>query len=181
MWAQQVAAPSAPFCRKRVFLSIVILVLAEVFTSAATRGIDCRYNAVSAPHDSARMKLHHTTTQQYQTITAYETNSVEINLRPYTRSLLVLPEVAPADWPVDAFDALTAENFEQIEAQRPDVVILGTGPRQRFVHPRLITGLTTRRIGVECMDNQAACRTYNILMAEGRKVALALIFTTAAD
>jgi uncharacterized protein len=44
------------------------------------------------------------------------------------------------------------------------------------VHPRLTAALTSRRIGIECMDNQAACRTYNILMAEGRKVALALIF-----
>jgi uncharacterized protein len=130
-------------------------------------------------HDSASMKLHHTTTQQYQTITAYEANGVEINLRPFTHSLLVLPEVAPVNWPVASFELLTAADFEQIEAQQPDVVILGTGARQRFVHPRLITGLTSRRIGVECMDNQAACRTYNILMAEGRKVALALIFAVA--
>ena len=54
-------------------------------------------------------------------------------------------------------------------------MILGTGQRQRFAHPKLLSGLLTRGIGVECMDNQAACRTYNILMAEGRKVALALI------
>jgi uncharacterized protein len=55
------------------------------------------------------------------------------------------------------------------------VVILGTGERQRFVHPRLSAPLTARRIGVECMDTNAACRTYNILMGEGRKVLLALI------
>jgi uncharacterized protein len=58
-------------------------------------------------------------------------------------------------------------------------VILGTGRRQRFVHPALTACLTARRIGVECMDNQAACRTYNILMAEGRRVALALIIDAA--
>jgi uncharacterized protein len=122
------------------------------------------------------MKLHSTSTQQYQTVTAYDDQGVEINLIPFTRSLIVLPEAAPIAWPVSSFDALTAEHFEQISAMTPDVVILGTGPRQRFVHPRLTSSLTTRRIGVECMDNQAACRTYNILMAEGRKVALALIF-----
>jgi uncharacterized protein len=55
------------------------------------------------------------------------------------------------------------------------LLILGTGYRQRFVPPRLVASLIARRIGVECMDNQAACRTYNILMAEGRKVALAVI------
>lgn len=122
------------------------------------------------------MKLHNTSTQQYQTVTSYEENGVEINLIPFNKSLVVLPEIAPTPWPVTSFDALAVENFEQINAISPDVVILGTGVRQRFVHPRLIAPLTTRRIGVECMDNQAACRTYNILMAEGRKVALALIF-----
>lgn len=122
------------------------------------------------------MKLHNTATQQYQTVTAYDENGIEINLIPFNYSLVVLPEIAPAAWPVASFDTLTAENFEQINAIAPDVVILGTGARQRFVHPRLTASLTARRIGVECMDNQAACRTYNILMAEGRKVALALIF-----
>lgn len=122
------------------------------------------------------MKLHATPTQQYQTVTAYDEGGVEINLRRHTRSLVVMPEKAPADWPVASFDALTAEHFALIDAETPDVVILGTGARQRFVHPRLTGALTARRVGVECMDNQAACRTYNILMAEGRRVALALIF-----
>ena len=126
------------------------------------------------------MKLHSSNTQQYQTVTSYEDNGVEINLIPFSNSLIVLPEIAPAAWPVASFDALTIENFEQINAISPDVVILGTGKRQRFVHPRLTAPLTTRRIGVECMDNQAACRTYNILMTEGRKVALALIFDVEA-
>lgn len=126
------------------------------------------------------MKLHSTPTQQYQTVTAYDDAGVEINTARFTRSLIVLPEVAPAAWPVASFDALSAAHFDQIAATVPDVVILGSGRRQRFVHPKLTTALTSRRIGVECMDNQAACRTYNILMAEGRKVVLALIFEEAA-
>lgn len=126
------------------------------------------------------MKLHSTQTQQYQTVTAYDDTGVEINAVRFAYSLLVLPEVAPAAWPVNSFDALTVEHFAQIDATLPDVVILGTGRRQRFVHPKLTAALTSRRIGVESMDNQAACRTYNILMAEGRKVALALIFEDAA-
>ena len=124
------------------------------------------------------MKLHATTTQQYQTVTAYDDAGIEINAVRFSHSLLVLPETAPMDWAVVSFDALAQEHFDQIQACSPDVVILGTGQRQRFVHPRLINGLTTLRIGVECMDNQAACRTYNILMAEGRKVALALIINS---
>ena len=127
------------------------------------------------------MKLHSTQTQQYQTVTAYDDTGVELNAVRFTHSLIVLPEVAPAEWPVRSFEALGAEHFEQIAATAPDVVILGSGRRQRFVHPRLTTALTSRRIGVECMDNQAACRTYNILMAEGRKVVLALILDEAAS
>ena len=126
------------------------------------------------------MKLHPPSTQQYQTITAYDASGVEINAVRFDHSLVVLPESAPVRWPVDAFDALTTEHFAQIDAFAPDVVILGTGARQRFIHPKLTAALTTRRIGVECMDNQAACRTYNILMAEGRKVALALVFESPA-
>lgn len=122
------------------------------------------------------MKLHSTPTQHYQTVTAYDDTGVEINAVRFTHSLIALPEVAPVTWPPTSFDALTVEHFAQIDATAPDVVILGTGRRQRFVHPRLTAALTAKRIGVECMDNQAACRTYNILMAEGRKVVLALIF-----
>ncbi|MGN6390187.1 MAG: Mth938-like domain-containing protein [Burkholderiaceae bacterium] len=125
------------------------------------------------------MKLHSTPTQQYQTVTAYDSAGVEINTIRFTHSLVVMPEMPPVDWPVASFDALTAADFARIEALGPDVVILGTGERQRFIHPKLVAGLTARRTGVECMDNQAACRTYNILMAEGRKVALALIFDHA--
>ncbi|WP_343583099.1 Mth938-like domain-containing protein [Herbaspirillum sp.] len=121
------------------------------------------------------MKLHSTETKQYQTVTAYDEDGVELNAIRFDHSLVVLPETEPAPWPVTSFEALTAADFEQIDATRPDVVILGTGERQRFIHPKLIAALTARRIGVECMDNQAACRTYNILMAEGRKVALALV------
>jgi len=122
------------------------------------------------------MKLHSTPTQHYQTVTAYDDQGVEINAVRFSHSLIALPEVAPVAWPPASFEALTAEHFAQIDATVPDVVILGTGKRQRFVHPRLTAALTEKRIGIECMDNQAACRTYNILMAEGRKVALALIF-----
>jgi len=126
------------------------------------------------------MKLHATSTQQYQTVTGYDDSGVEINAVHYSRSLLVMPETPPVDWPVSSFDALNAQDFAQIEAANPDVVILGTGARQRFIHPKLIAALTARRVGVEAMDNQAACRTYNILMAEGRRVALALILETPA-
>jgi len=121
------------------------------------------------------MKLHSSSTQQYQTVTGYFEGGVEINAQPFDYSLTVMPETPPQPWDVATFDDLTAAHFDAIAALAPDVVILGTGVRQRFIHPRLIASLSNLRIGVECMDNQAACRTYNILMGEGRKVTLALI------
>ena len=126
------------------------------------------------------MKLHSDDTQQYQTVTGYHAGVVEINAQPFDYSLTVLPEVPPRPWNVTHFEDLTAAHFEQIAEDRPDVVILGTGERQRFVHPRLIASLSNLRIGVESMDSQAACRTYNILMGEGRKVTLALIVGSGA-
>jgi uncharacterized protein len=127
------------------------------------------------------MKLHSSPTQQYQTVTGYDDSGVEINAIHFDYSLIVLPETAPRAWDVPSFEALTADHFALIEQDLPDVVILGTGERQRFVHPRLLAPLSARRVGVECMDNKAACRTYNILMGEGRKVTLALILGPGAD
>ena len=121
------------------------------------------------------MKLHTNSTEKYSTVTGYDQSGVEINAKHYDYSVLVMPEVAPRPWDVRRFDDLTAAHFEAIAADKPDVVVLGTGERQRFVHPRLVASLSDLRIGVESMDSHAACRTYNILMGEGRKVTLALI------
>ena len=121
------------------------------------------------------MKLHTSSTEKYQTVTGYDHTGVEINAQRFDYSVLVMPEVAPRPWNVTRFEDLTAAHFEQIAADKPDVVILGTGERQRFVHPRLVASLSNERVGVESMDSHAACRTYNILMGEGRKAVLALI------
>jgi uncharacterized protein len=127
------------------------------------------------------MKLHSDSTQQYQTVTGYDAGGVEINAQRFEFSLLVMPEMAPRPWNVSRFEDLEAAHFEQIAQDAPDVVILGTGERQRFVHPRLVASLSARHIGVESMDSQAACRTYNVLMGEGRKATLALILEPAAN
>jgi uncharacterized protein len=126
------------------------------------------------------MKLHSQDNQQYQTVTGYDQQGVEINKVRFERSVLVMPETPPRPWPVARFEDLTEADFAMIEADQPDVVIVGTGQRQRFVHPRLTAPFAARRVGVECMDSHAACRTYNILMGEGRKVTLALIIEGAA-
>jgi uncharacterized protein len=126
------------------------------------------------------MKLHSQDNQAYQTVTGYDARGVEINAQRYDYSVVVMPETPPRAWPAARFEDLTAEHFAIIAQDLPDVVILGTGERQRFVHPKLIAALSERRVGVESMDSQAACRTYNILMGEGRKVTLALIIEGAA-
>lgn len=125
------------------------------------------------------MKLHSSSTQQYQTVTGYDATGVEINAQRFNFSLTVMPEAPARPWDVARFEDLTAQHFEQIALEAPDVVVLGTGERQRFVHPRLVASLSALRVGVECMDSHAACRTYNILMGEGRKVTLALIIEGA--
>lgn len=79
------------------------------------------------------MKLHPSSTQQYQTVTGYDDTGVEINAQRYNYSLLVLPETAPRAWGAAAFEELTEAHFNEILELAPDVVILGTGERQRFI------------------------------------------------
>ncbi|CAG1006365.1 hypothetical protein BURK1_03288 [Burkholderiales bacterium] len=84
----------------------------------------------------------------------------------------VLPGWAPA-----GFDALVEADLAALLAHEPEVVILGSGPAQRFAHPRLLRPLLDAGIGVESMATPAACRTFNILNGEGRRVVAALIVT----
>jgi uncharacterized protein len=109
------------------------------------------------------------------TITGYGEGYVMVNGARRASSLVVLADRIE-EWPVERFDALTAEDFRFLRELEVDIVLLGTGPRQRFPHPRLTAALAQAGIGLEVMDVHAACRTYNILVAEERKVAAALLF-----
>jgi uncharacterized protein len=121
------------------------------------------------------MKLHASRPTSLNTVTAYGAGYLEINAERHAHALIVQPEAPVEPWPVAAFDELTAAHFDRLLAMRPDVLLLGTGARQRFPHPRLVAQLTAAGIGVEAMDSGAACRTYNILMTEGRRVVLAVL------
>jgi len=93
------------------------------------------------------------------------------------RSSVLVPwrgEVVP--WAVSSFEALDESSFEPLLALAPELVIFGSGSRLRFPHPAVLKALMARRIGFETMDTPAACRTYNVLLAEGRAVVAALIF-----
>src|SRR4051812_41655990 len=98
-----------------------------------------------------------------------------VNTERREKSLIVMPEKL-LDWPVEGFDRLSRESFILLESEKPEIILLGTGPKQRFPHPSLTAPLAQAGIGVEVMDLKAACRTYNILVAEERKVAAALLF-----
>ena len=79
------------------------------------------------------------------------------------------------DWPIQSFDSLEAFDFAKMVDLKPELILIGTGSRQRFPKPELLKALIEAKIGFEFMDSQAACRTYNILVGEGRQVLLALI------
>ena len=121
------------------------------------------------------MKLHANRPQALNTVTAYGPGYIEINAQRHASAVLIQPESPVLAWAPAQFEDLTAEHFEAILEHEPEVVLLGTGLRQRFIHPRLTTALAQRRIGIESMDTGAACRTYNILMTEGRKVLAAVL------
>ena len=121
------------------------------------------------------MKLHASAPGRYNTITAYGDDYVMVNGQRRDSSLIVMPAEVLI-WPVADFASLKPEDFQALEIRGLEIVLLGTGSRQRFPHPRLIAALTAARVGVEAMDLKAACRTYNILVAEERKVAAALLF-----
>jgi len=98
--------------------------------------------------------------------------------RNFAGALIVTPERLVSDWPPQTFGDLVEAHFEVIASLEPEVVLLGTGSRQRFPRPPLIRSLLARGVGVEIMDTAAACRTYNIIMLEGRRVAAALLLLT---
>jgi uncharacterized protein len=125
------------------------------------------------------MKLHSSVTAGLLAITSYDAGHIAVNGRRLTKSFLLTPQRLVENWPPASFDELTVTDLQAIAELDCPIVLLGTGQRQRFPAPALLSPLIDRRVGVEVMDSQAACRTYNILMAEGRNVVAALIIEQA--
>lgn len=121
------------------------------------------------------MKLHLSHVAGTNTFTAYGAGYVSVNGQRFERSLIVLPDRILPDWAPENFDALAPEHLDTLVGAAPEVVLLGTGAQLRFPRPEITRALVEARIGLEVMDAQAACRTFNILVAEGRKVAAALL------
>lgn len=114
-----------------------------------------------------------------QLIQGYGSGGFRIANTRHEGSVLVFPDRTVV-WPVATFDAATAESLGDVTVTQPkiEILLIGTGPRMQIVPPALRTHFRGLGIMVEAMDTGAACRTYNVLMSEDRRVAAALIAIT---
>jgi uncharacterized protein len=112
---------------------------------------------------------------QGPSITAYGPGWVAVNGEKHSTSIVISTATGCQPWSCTSFDALNAEHFDQFALMDAEMILFGSGDRIRFPHPKWLQALYAKRIGVETMDTQAACRTYNFLAGEGRKVVAALL------
>jgi len=103
-------------------------------------------------------------------ITGYEAQGIFINSRLFERSVLLSPMEIIDDWEPKFYSELEAHHLVSFYELKPEVILLGTGEKQIFPKPEILRALTKEKIGFEVMNTQAACRTFNIIMAEGRNV-----------
>jgi len=121
------------------------------------------------------MKLQANISSGQHVIAAHGPGWVDVDGNRYRRSLLVSPAGIDAQWGPETFAGLTEAHLAPLAAFAGAVVLLGTGARQHFPSPALLRAPIEAGIGVELMDTAAACRTYNIVVAEGRLAVAALI------
>lgn len=126
------------------------------------------------------MKLNLDLAAGINVITGHGSGFLMINGQRHERSLVVGPKVLDTAWGVTAFETLTSEDFAALLQHGANVTLIGTGTRQRFPSPALLRPLIDAQRGFEVMDTAAACRTYNILAAEGRNVIAAMIIESDA-
>jgi uncharacterized protein len=110
-----------------------------------------------------------------QTISGYGPGWVSVNGEKLKHSLVIGSKGQRLDWKVSRFEDLTPAHFAQLATLDAELVIFGSGTRLRFPPPAWLQPLMAQRVGLETMDSQAACRTYNILAGEGRNVVVALV------
>lgn len=122
------------------------------------------------------MKLTDETRAGTNFIRAHEPGEIRIGERPVRTNVIVTPDQL-IEWPVQSIATLTLADLEPLIALKPEIVLLGSGEAQRFPEASLLGALLSRGIGCEVMNTGAACRTYNVLVSEDRRVAAALIVT----
>ena len=126
------------------------------------------------------MKFQAESNQAAYTVSAHGPGFVEVNRVRYPQGIRVGSDSPPEPWGTDGFGSLTEGDFARLAETRPEIVIVGTGDTQRFAHPSLLRALIQQGIGFEVMSTAAACRTYNILVGEGRRAVAALVVDPAA-
>ena len=109
-------------------------------------------------------------------INAYGPDYLEVNGVRYTAPLILHPDTGAEPQPGLTFEGLTQQWLEQLERRGPEIILIGTGTRQRFLPSSSLAPLMRARIGVECMTLGAACRTFNVLVSEGRKTIAVFLF-----
>jgi len=122
------------------------------------------------------VKLHQSHTAGLNVFTAYGEGYVAVNNEKHHKNLILLPNTLIEDWSSATTETLAESDMRKLLELGTEIVLLGTGSRLRFPSSSLLRPFAPAGIGLEIMDLQAACRTYNILVAEGRKVAAALLF-----
>ena len=120
------------------------------------------------------MKLHLAAASGQNMFTGYGPGYVVVNNVRHEKHIVVTADQV-MEWSIENFEALSAETFSSLLALKPEIVLLGTGSALGFPAPALSRQLAPSGIGLEVMDTRAACRTYNILIAEGRKVLAAIL------
>ena len=123
------------------------------------------------------MKLQLAQTEGWNTFTGYGEGYVSVNAVRHTGNLIVLPFRLIDNWTSASVDTLSHADFGLLASLDTEIILLGTGDLLRFPHPELLQPLMQARKGIEVMDNRAACRTFNVLAGEKRKVAAALLFS----
>jgi uncharacterized protein len=109
------------------------------------------------------------------TISRLLPDEIGVNAELFRHSVLIPWQGGVQPWHCERFEDLTAEHFEQVASLNPELVLFGSGQRIRFLKPKILRVLIDRGIGVETMDVGAACRTFNVLVAEGRPAVAALL------
>jgi uncharacterized protein len=113
-------------------------------------------------------------------ILGYDAGSVSINHVTYTSSLIVCPDTIVENWGLTAIASLGSEHLQPLLKLQPEVILIGSGQSLIFPPAETLRPLVESGLGYEVMDTGAACRTYNILMAEGRRVVAGLIIPSGA-
>jgi uncharacterized protein len=121
------------------------------------------------------LKLHPGTHPGRNLFTAYGADYVEVGGQRYGHSIVVTAERIYSDWLPAGWGALDESHFAYFLPLRPEVLLFGTGAQQRFPPPRLCRALIEANAGLEFMTTPAACRTYNVLLGEGRRVVAAIL------